>query len=413
MRVAHFVTIDYGGAYRAAVRIHSAMQEQGCDSILCCRTISDRAHTGVELVSTKTQKLISKAKNGLNLLLSSGDVVIDQFGTEICSKKEFQEADIVVLHWINSFISVSEVSRLAKQGKPIMWVMHDMWPFTGGCHYDKYCRKYESSCGRCPIIKSKIEKDKTYYALRKKCDSYRKQGIVFVSPSRWLQDCAKKSTILRGEKIIRITNPISVDIYKNRGKSEARKRWEISTSKKVILFGAVNATQDSNKGYYSLMKALDQLDKTKYAIVVFGNDKEILDDHGFDMKAVGVVNDEIMLSYLYSAADVFVAPSDQDNYPNTVLEALSCETPVTAFNIGGMPDLIEHERSGYLANFRDPVDLAQGIEYCAEHCSELGAYARYTVMKNNSYDVVGKSYVELCRKMLKNEIAREEGGSDS
>lgn len=404
MKVAHFVTIDFGGAYRAAARISDAMQSEACESTLYCRTKNSVQNPGTEILHSSTQRFLSKVKNVGNLLFSSGEIVIDKFGTDICQKKEFKDADVIILHWVNSFISVTEIDRIAAQGKPVIWVMHDMWNFTGGCHYDRYCDRFKEECGACPILKSSNSHDRTYRECRKKYLHYRNKGIVFVSPSIWIQDCARQSMVLRGEQILRIRNPIPTDIYMPTDKKKAQEIWGIKTHKKVILFGAVKATENTQKGFHHLVGALNGLDKDQYMVVMFGNNDNVSDMCGFETKAVGVVKDEKKLSLLYNAADVFVAPSEQDNYPSTVAEALACSTPVTAFNIGGMPDMIVHKQNGYLADLNCPQTLADGIVYCAQHNEELGMYARKSVVENNAYEKVGREYRELCERMMRGKV---------
>ena len=321
MKVAHFVTIDFGGAYRAAARISDAMQNDTCESTLYCRTKNSVQNPGIEILYSGGQRFLSKVKNVGNLLFSSGEIVLDKFGTDICKKKEFKEADVIILHWVNSFISVSEIDRITAQGKPVIWVMHDMWNFTGGCHYDRYCNRFKEECGACPILKSNNLHDRTYRECRKKCLHYRNKGIAFVAPSTWIQDCARQSKILKGEEILRIRNPIPTDVYVPMDKKKAQKTWGIETHKKVILFGAVKATENTQKGFHHLVEALNGLDKDQYMVVMFGNNDDVSDMYGFETKAVGVVKDERKLALLYNAADVFVAPSEQDNYPSTVAEA--------------------------------------------------------------------------------------------
>lgn len=400
MKVAHFVTIDFGGAYRAAARISDAMQSETCESTLYCRTKNGADNPGIEILHSSGQRFLSKVKNVGNLLFSSGEIVIDKFGTAISKKKEFKEADIIILHWVNSFVSVREIEKIASKGKPVIWVMHDMWNFTGGCHYDRYCNGFKKECGNCPILASNNPHDRTYRECRRKYLQYRNRGITFVAPSTWIQDCARQSKILQGEQIVRICNPIPTDIYVPMDKNKVRKAWRIETHKKVILFGAVKATENTQKGFNHLLDALNGLDKEQYMLVVFGNNDDISNLCGFDTKAVGVVKDENKLAELYNAADVFVAPSEQDNYPSTVAEALACATPVTAFRIGGMSDMIIHQRNGYLADLKNPQTLADGIVYCAKHSEELGKYARISVERNNTYERVGGEYRALCKKMM-------------
>ena len=139
MKAVHFCTTDFGGAYKAALRINEAMNLCGADSRLYVRTKFNSGSTCEEVIDTPLKSLVSKSKNVLNLMLSKGEVITDAFGTDITRLEAVKNADTVILHWVNSFVSCNTVKKLASM-KPVIWVMHDMWPYTGGCHYDYGCR---------------------------------------------------------------------------------------------------------------------------------------------------------------------------------------------------------------------------------------------------------------------------------
>lgn len=408
MKVVHLVTIDYGGAYRAAVRISESMNQAGVDSSVLLRTKTLENSDAEEIFSSYFERFCSKVKNGLNLLFSFGEVVIDRFGTDITHYNKIKEADVVILHWVNSFVSPKGIEKLATLQKPILWVLHDMWEFTGGCHYDKECGKYHNLCGVCPQLKSKEERDRTRLALLRKRKAYSGKGIVYVGPSRWICECAEESTILHGEKIINIPNPLSEEVYYPMEKESARRMLAITSEKKLVVFGALKSTSSPYKGFSYLKEALQCLDRKQCEIVVFGNDDEDTTLFpGGKVHYLGVIHSEERLRAVYSAADVFVAPSLQDNYPSTVLEALACGTPVVAFSIGGMSDMIFHGENGYLAHRGDSADLAEGIQYCLAHRNDLSQQAVQSVRQNNSYSAIGQRYRALCERMMEGNIHGE------
>ncbi|MDD3412685.1 MAG: glycosyltransferase [Lachnospiraceae bacterium] len=410
MKTLHVTTTDYGGAYRATQRINYAMQQKGIDSCVLVRSKFNDETDVIEAFHSPIAKLISKIKNVGNLFFSKGEIISDLFGTDITMSSSVKEADIIFLHWVNSFISYGVVKKLLKLNKPIIWVMHDMWVFTGGCHIDKYCGKYREECGKCPIIRSSKDNDISYYNVIQKKRIFKESNIVFVGPSRWMVQSAQESSILKHQKVIRIPNPINTDIFRPLEKKTIRKKYNIPEDKKVIMFGALKATENSNKGIKYLISALEILNDSQYIAIVFGNENQNSKiERYIETKYVGIVKDDDILSEIYNIADVFVAPSEQDNYANTVLEALSCGIPVTAFNIGGMPDMIENKQNGYLAEFRNSKDLLEGIRYCCDNTDLLGNRARERVLENNSYSLIGNEYVELCLKLLEKDRDGKQG----
>ncbi len=378
MKVVHISTTDYGGAYRAAANISRAMNMCGVSSSVLVR----EKHSDEDVIpvcDTFGKLFLSKAKNLFNLLCSRGEIVNDVFGTDITGRPEVQQADVIILHWINSFISYSEVAKLCSMGKPVFWVMHDMWCFTGGCHYDSNCCGYINSCkdGRhCSIPAAKMS-------------VWSKADITFIGPSRWMTECAMQSSLLKLHKCITVKNPVDTGVFI----PAAEDRID---GKKVILFGAM-IPGDSRKGLDLLIKALERLDRDKYRVIIFGNTSGMeLSDIKMDLKLLGNIQGNRKIAEAYNMADVFIIPSRQENLSNAVTEAMSCGIPTVAFDIGGMSDMIEHKRNGYLAKPFDTEDIACGIEYCAAHKDELGKYARQKTENEFSMKVIGDKYARLC-----------------
>lgn len=399
MKVVHVSTTDYGGAYKAAARINESMEACGVDSQLLLRTKYNKNNFGEEVFHSRYQRFCSKFKNVVNLLLSRGEIVSDYFGTNITHDVIIDQADVIVLHWVNSFIAYRNAEQLLNTSKKIIWVMHDMWLFTGGCHCDQYCGGYEHRCGWCPFLSRSKEKDISRRNFIRKANMLSKGEITLVGPSQWIMDCAAKSSITQGQKILCIPNPINLRRFKPMTiKPDTFIKFQINTKKKIVLFGAVNSLKDANKGYNYLVNALQILPKDQYIAIVFGNKNE--DQYLkqiIETVFLGYITDENDLVEIYNMADVFVAPSNQENYPNAVLEAEACGVPVVAFDIGGMSDMIFHLENGYLAKYQDIEDLAAGIVFCAANKEKLGYNARTRSEKENDYKVVGNMYCDICK----------------
>lgn len=396
MKVVHLSTTDFGGAYKAVERIQSSLRLYGVESKILVRSRFFDTET-TEVINTPLRRFFSKSRNLLNLFFSSGDVITDLFGTDIRRNQDILDADVIVLHWVNSFISDRSVRRLMELGKPVFWVMHDMWPFTGGCHYDLYCESYKSDCASCPMLKKQRLRNISAFNLKRKRNLFASMNITMIAISRWEQTCAQESFPLKEKKIVWISNPLNTNIFKPTEEQELREQYKIPEGKKVILFGADKALENATKGFSYLVEALRRMDGSKYVAVCFGKapEKDRIQLPNIDIKYLGTIQDEKKLAAWYSLADVFVAPSIQEAFGYTVCEALACGTPVTAFAVGGMLDQIDHRENGYLARLYDIEDLAEGIEFCAENKKTLGKRARETVLERNSYEVIGKKYKEV------------------
>jgi glycosyltransferase involved in cell wall biosynthesis len=243
-----------------------------------------------------------------------------------------------------------------------------MWALTGGCHYAGECERYKDSCGACPELGSEKEKDLSRKFWRRKKEAYNGLNLTIVTPSRWLAECARQSSLLRDFPVKVIPNGLDLELFGPVDRRAARDKLGLPVDKKLILFGAVSSTSDRRKGFHLLQPALRHLSANRTSkdveLLVFGAaEPENPPDFGLPARYLGTLSDEEELALLYGAADVCAVPSLQDNLPNIVAEAMACGTPCVAFDIGGMPDMIEHKRNGYLARPFDAEDLARGMAW--------------------------------------------------
>ncbi|HBQ99724.1 MAG: glycosyltransferase family 4 protein [Roseofilum sp. Belize BBD 4] len=390
MKVLHLANSDAGGAGRAAYRLHQGLRSLAIDSqmLVQYKNHDDRS---VNVDSSTLSKLISKLKlsehlDGLPLKRYpdrdrtnfSPQWVMDR----IPSKVEGLSPDIIDLHWIcNGFL---QIESLGKFRRPLVWTLHDMWPFTGGCHYTQECDRYTQSCGQCPRLNSHKDGDLSRSLWKRKAKAWKNVNLSIVTPSFWLAQCAKASSLFEDRRIEVIPNGLDLEQYKPIDRQVARRILNLPEDKWLILFGAMQATSDRRKGFHLLQRALNDLSQSQWRdrleLVIFGASRPQDPPQlgGFKSHYLGKLSDEISLAIVYAAADVFVAPSLQDNLPNTVIEALACGTPVVAFNIGGMPDLIRSEYNGYLAKAYESQDFARGITWLLEN------QERYQKIRNNA-----------------------------
>lgn len=325
-----------------------------------------------EWVSTLSYKvnehLVRKANKDFGLFSYSS------FGSNVTQLEQVKQADAIYLHWVHhGFLSLVNIEQLAKLGKPIVVILHDMCYLTGGCHYSFDCDKYKTKCHSCQCFPNSKERDLSTIGFEQKLKLYAKyNNLYFVSPSKWLYNCAQQSALTHNKPLFHIPNVLDRSIFKPFDKKLAREILNIDPEEQIILFGAAHV-QSPYKGWDYLQAALKLFhqrgypEKTSVLIFGTGDNSKISEAIPFPTRFMGQLKDEYTLAVLYNAADVFIAPSLADNLPYTIFESLACGTPVVAFNTGGIPDLIQHEINGYLATYKDTEDLSRGIHFCLTH----------------------------------------------
>jgi glycosyltransferase involved in cell wall biosynthesis len=425
-----------GGAARAAMRIMRGVQQSGVEAQMF---VKDKYSRSSDVISLSTYApssnwlfdifkwVIQKFKNRYHMFkwrpykrTKQNVFMSDLRHTDIHGALQKLDYDIVHLHWINNrFLDIRELSKIHK---PIVWTLHDSWPFCGVCHYFIDCERYQTHCGACPMLGSTKEKDLAYEIFEKKLAAYKDLDLHIVTPSRWLGDSAKKSALLGRFPVHVIPNCLDTDLFRPLSVEEIRviaerqqnavvsrvlrEATEKRIAKPLILFGAMNAANDRIKGFASLLSALQILDAQgfKAHFVVFGaNAQELpMTFQNIDVTFVGYIHDSSVLTALYNIANVMVVSSLTENLSNAIMESLSSGTPVVAFNIGGNSDMIDHQQNGYLANELDCEDMAKGIQWCIEHNTD-GALSRNSlekVMNNYTIDIVSKQYKQLYQSII-------------
>lgn len=410
MKVLLISKSDDGGAGRAAYRLHKGLQESGVDSQMLVESKSsdDQAVIGSQGF---LPKLMSKLKltnylDGIPLQLNrkvergnfSLELVNDPLGPQVAKINP----DIVNLHWVS--YGYLQIETLPKFKKPVVWTCHDMWSFTGGCHYSRQCERYINSCGACPELFSSKERDLSRWVWQRKAKAWKNLNLTIITPSVWLADCAKASSLFKNVRVEVIPNGIDLKKYKPFDRRVARDLLNLPQDKKLILFGAMDTT-DRRKGFHLLQPALQSLSGAGFEadVVVFGASAPTKpNDFGLKAHYLGSLRDDVSIGLTYAAADVFVAPSTQENLPNTVMEAFACGTPSVAFKIGGLPDMIEHEKNGYLAKPYEIEDLARGIAWVLEdedRHKKLCTAAREKATKEYSLELQASRYLSVFKEL--------------
>ena len=408
-----------GGAAIACRRLMEALNSNGVEAKMLVRDKQTANPNVYSINANRMKKLINKwrfLRERLMIFIYNKfskrnlfSVSIANSGTDISNYSLVQEADIIHLHWINQgFLSLKDIEKLTRLGKPIIWTMHDMWPSTGICHYSQECNNYYTECCHCFYLHCQGKNDLSRQVFLKKKRFYQEAPFTFVTCSDWLKKRAWQSDLLKGHTVTNVPNPINTTTFNSHSPKDARTQLQLLTNKKLILFGAAKIT-DKRKGIDYFIDSCHMLVK-KYpnlqndiGVVVYGKDSEILKELvPFEVFPLNYISSDKELINVYNAVDLFVISSLEDNLPNTIMEAMSCGTPCVGFKTGGIPEMIDHKVNGYVANYKDAEDLANGICWVLEESDyeQLSQNARKKVEESYSEAVVAEQYKTLYQQAL-------------
>ena len=338
------------------------------------------------------------------------DIDMANTGNDITRMREFREADVVHLHWVNQgMLSLQGIRRILDSGKPVVWTMHDIWPATGICHLTLGCARFKSACSNCKYLPGQGGgNDLAAQVWRRKEQLLSHRNVVFVACSKWLQAEARSSGLLKGQRIYSIPNPIDLHTFHPADKQAARRSLQLPAEKRLILFVSQRVT-NANKGMDYLVEACRQLAdsrpemrQTTGVVILGGHAEEVAGKLPFEVFPLGYVSEPQRIVSVYRAADVFVLPSLSENLPNTIMEAMACGVPCVGFRVGGIPEEIDHLKNGYVATYRDAADLARGIGWVIGECDydSVSAAAVKKVAANYSQASVALKYIEVYNQAI-------------
>ena len=399
-----------GGAAIAARRLMEALKGSGIKVKMIVRDKETDEVTVVQLRKSWRsiwcflwERLMILKSNGLsrkNLFA----VDIANMGTDITALPEFVQADVVHLHWINQgMLSLSGIRKILESGKPVVWTMHDQWPFTGICHYSGDCDKYTDECHNCPKLTHKHRFDLSNRVFRRKEKLYALAPMTFVACSRWLEGLARRSRLARGHRVTNIPNPINTRLYHPLDKGVVRERLGLPADRLLLLFSSAKIT-DKRKGLEYLVEACRLLAREhpelsrRLGIVMMGKDSDASAGlFPFPVYSLSYRSREKEIVDVYNSADLYVTPSLSDNLPNTIMEAMACGVPCVGFNIGGIPEMIDHLHNGYVAAYKSAGDLANGIHWSLTDgdYQSLSEGARRKVLSRYSEAAIAKLYINI------------------
>lgn len=413
LKILSLSTYDIsGGAAKAAYRIHSGVRATGVDSTMFVKdkqSNDDSVYALNDFLPSDplykiADWIANKCKNKWQHYqwnkypLRRLYYMSDLRATWLNNALKKIDYDVLHLHWINQRFFPLHILRSIK--KPIVWTLHDSWPFCGVCHYFLECDGYKKHCGACPHLVSTDEHDLSWKIWRKKLEYYKGLEMHVVTPSNWLADCARESSLLGDFPVTVIPNALDTDIFKPLDRKVAAEFWHKNSDKKYLLYGAVNALRDEIKGFKQLCEALKifvaTYDRNDVELIVFGADKPIDElNIGMPVSYMGYIKDEKELAKLYSLADVMVVPSLTENLSCTIMESLACGTPVVAFSIGGNGDMLQHKVNGWLAN--DVCSMAEGINWLLDKKKKINGRKEIADVVRQVYSIknVAEQYKNL------------------
>lgn len=331
-------------------------------------------------------------------------------GTDITRLREFREADVIHLHWINQgMLSLAGIRKILASGKPVVWTMHDLWPATALCHYARGCYRYKSHCDHCPLLPGGgASSDLSSIVWARKTRMLQAGNVFFVACSRWLEGEARKSALLKGHLISSVPNAIDTRVFRPADKAAARRQANLPVEGRIILFVSQRVT-DERKGIGYLIQSVERLVEMQPELkadtsiaILGGHADEVASRLALPVHALGYVSDEQTIVSVYNSADVFVTPSLEDNLPNTIMEAMACGVPCVGFRVGGIPEMIDHQKNGYVAELRNSDDLARGMGWvlCQADRSELSHSALRKVVQSYSQTSVALRYSEIYQQTI-------------
>ena len=366
---------DVGGASIAAIRLHLALLDLGVDSRLLSLHKSSSGIPQHYQYSPSTsifsrmglkwrKRLVHRQKT--SLIPAAGTSLSGEFSMplapfDLIDSEHWAWADVVNLHWVNEWLNLE--SLISKSGnKPLIWTMHDMHAFTGGCHYSHGCMGMEKDCDGCPLlIGSNFPELAARFLKSKKAAMLQfPPNLTITAPSKWMLNWSRKSSLFKGLRHETIPNSLDIRVFKPISMSVTREALGLPLQKKILLC-VVQSLQDHRKGFHHLLESLQDLpNPERWLLCTVGKLHEDL-KLPIEHQHFGTLVDERLMAMVYNSANVFVHPAIEDNLPNVVLEALACGTPVAGFQIGGMPEMVADGVNGKLSPSITAKSLAETI----------------------------------------------------
>ena len=423
MNILHLNSSDHGGAARAMVRLNQGLQRQGHNSqILVGQRMTQEP--GIEDVNSQAQPFRSFVDKVLDPIALSLEL---RFSLNARSHRNswhvpkmpiFQHADVINLHNLHGgYFNYRALTVLARH-KPVVWTLHDMWALTGHCAYSYGCERWRTGCYSCPLLRepgrqivepAPVLVDHSRAVWESKRDVYSMTPLHVITPSKWLHNLVQESILSTASSIRFIPYGVDLDIFRPLERRIARQALDLPIDKYVVFFSAMGGsdgrTMNGRKGFSHLLQALERLpDSQSIWLLTSGGvtDLERYTRH-FNIRQLGHLSDEELQRKAFAAADLFVFPTLADNLPLVLIEALACGTPIVAFDVGGVSELVCHMETGYLARYKDADDLSHGIQVLLQDeglRSLMSHHCRTIAESEYSLEVQAQRYLDVYEEAI-------------
>ncbi|MCP5548973.1 MAG: glycosyltransferase [Akkermansiaceae bacterium] len=387
-----------GGAQVQMHRLREGLRGRGVDARVLCREVS-----GADAVPMPWMPSAERAVGWFTRRAGWNDIHLLS-SHRVAGLPAVREADVLDLHCLHS----GTFSYLALPGlsaaKPVVFTVHDMWPFTGHCHASLDCDRWKSGCGRCPYPETEpaVRRDGSAIEWRLKKRAYEASDLVWVAPSRWLAERMQES-MLGGRDVRVIPHGVDPTVFRPHDKTEARKNLGISPDA-TVLGCVIDRADRPLKGADLLRETLGLLpaELRRNCVLLFAGHAGGFRFDGFPVPVVelGYLGDEGSKALAYSAADLLVNPSRAESFGLVVLEAMACGTPAAAFAVGGVAELIEPDATGWLARPGNPRDLAACVAAALadrDGLEKMSRACRERILRDFTLERQVDSYVEVYR----------------
>jgi glycosyltransferase involved in cell wall biosynthesis len=392
MKILHITTNAGGGAGRAALRLHHSLLKKGIESHILFLKDKVEGIQNAHCYADYENKLFFKFKDSFHRLQSKIASGFDKYQAFSLAKTPFDllkvpivsAADVIHLHWVTKFLDYK--SFFKKIGKPVVWTLHDMLPFSPGYHYlfGFNLAKFEHKLNANLAIKKNALKDFDQLSI--------------VAPTQWLLNLSAKSELFSKYPHRVIRNLLDRAVFYQRPDTAAlRAKFGFKSNDKIVLYVAEDIN-DRRKGIDLFVSITDRLLEKNYKILLIGSGE--FEKKDANIIPLGKISDDQTLAAMYSIADVFVISSREDNYPNTVLESLACATPVVGFDNSGIAEMIQHEKTGFVAKAFNTEEILEGIGFCLQNHSTMSENAKKIIHEVCDEDRICSQFCDLYQEMI-------------
>lgn len=393
--VLHINTSDSGGgAAKITHDLFSIQQKKGLNArmLVASKKRNDQAIFEIKKSTSRKQHFLEFAQKKMQW-----QDFFHESSFEILNFEIFRESDIIHLHNLHiNYFSLLAIPSFS-ESKPIVWSLHDMHSITGHCAHSFNCEKWENGCGNCPQLDSypALSIDTTDWIWKTKQKIYEKSNLNIVVLSDWLRKKVEKS-ILSNQKITTIYNGIDTTTYKQSDKKEVRKKLGIPLDSTVVLFSADMGINNPYKGGEFVKNIMDTNVDQDILFINIGSGKTV--EKRQNNWNIPYVTDPHEMALYYSSSDLYLYPTLADNCPLVVLEAMACGLPILTFDTGGVPELVLHMETGYVASYQSKEDLQKGFSLLIENKelrNSMGNIAMNRVHEKFTIEIMNENYLKL------------------